>query len=237
MSDKLKKSMDDLGGYIKKAQEENKKLSGYNTILTVALVVVIVIFLFVIYSNLKSNFSGENVMAAVNEYSPKIMPEVSSAMVQVVTEVSPTYSKILQEKAVNHMPILAETADAELVKLSENISKNAKDTLTQTMKNVIDGQKKNIQEGIEGIKEEQIDEGLKGLEEELGDAFMEVGTHIIDNSLNEFVSLKKTVDSFQDKSLPDDGMELSILFLHNLILLADEEMMTNLKGINKEGGK
>jgi len=233
---KIEKSMGELSEHISKAQVQNKQLANYNTYLTIAIVAVVIIFLYGIYSSIKGNFTGEKVMTAMGEYGPQILPEVSDAVVEIVTQVSPTYSAMFQKKAIESMPTLATTADKELVTLSDNISKKATETLRQSLINVVEAQKKIIKEGFPGIEDAKIEEGLKSLEQDLEKDFMEVCEYIINNSIDEFVSLKKTVDSFEDKSLPDDELDLSVLFLHNLIQLADQEMMTKFEE-TKKGGK
>ena len=234
--EKMLKSMDELSQYIKTAQGQNKQLAAYNTILTIAIVGIVVLFLTIFYFTITQNFTQPKLTAALEEYGPQIIPKVSDTFVEIVTKVSPKYSDLFQKKAVENMPLIAATSDAELIKLSENISSRAKSRLEESMINVIEAQKKTIKEGFEGVEDAQIEEELKTMESDMEKDFMEIGSDIIENSIDEFVSLKATVDTFEDKSLPDDKLDLSVLFLHNLIQLADQEMMEKFKETRK-GGK
>jgi len=46
---KIEKSMGELSEHISKAQVQNKQLANYNTYLTIAIVAVVIIFLYGIY--------------------------------------------------------------------------------------------------------------------------------------------------------------------------------------------
>jgi len=235
--DKIKGSMTELQSYIKKAQEQKSQLAMYNSILTVAIVLTLLIFIYASYATVTSNFSADKVVKALGEYSPKILPEISSTMTEVMTSVAPKYSGLIQEKAVLNMPRIADATDKELITLSDNISKRATERINKTLINVIETQKQTIAKGFNGVEQQKLDETMVQMENDLSQDFTEVCTFMIDKTINEFISLKKTIDSFQDKSLTNDKTELSILMLHNLILLTDHEMMENLKTLSKKGGK
>jgi hypothetical protein len=194
------------------------------------IVVVFLAFILFFYSTLKNNFTGERFLASLQKEAPEVLPVVSEHVSFVLADIGPTYQEQAVQKFEEAIPEWSVVMEQEMSKFSEVSSEEAQKQLKTALLGAIEKQDAPLRQAFPGLKDEDVKTLVKELETDLANDTTDVVNYVVENSINQIIGIKKTVDGFDTKGLPDDRGKLSKLAMHYILLILDQEVM-------EEGGQ
>jgi len=222
---KMKKSSENFTRFVKEQREKNKKTSQISLILTIVIVVVFVLFVWAIYGTISANLTSEKFLASFKKHGPDVLPPVTEKIAEVVTDVYPVYYELGVQKTVEALPEWSMIVEKELVKFSEETQEKATNQLKLALMGAIKKQNAPLRQAFTKLTDEDANVLIEGLQTDLASDMTDIMVHIEQRTFGQLLNLKKTLDGFDTGGLPDDEGQLSKLFIHNMLLLLDKEVM------------
>ncbi|MBF0530198.1 MAG: hypothetical protein HQK55_13190 [Deltaproteobacteria bacterium] len=216
------KSLEDL---VEASQVRQSKLRWISRGLTVAIVVVLGIYIFMIYSTLNNNLSSEKFNQSIQTHTAEMIPVITDASMEVIVGASPKYLELANKKLENIMPSLLVSLEKQADIFISNMSVfGQKESHARLMK-ILNQVALEMKKQFPDLTDEQLVWFVEESEDDLKEAFAQVAEHILDQTLPEIMEMKYLSESMVDRNLPKDEMELVRLFLHKLLLQVDKEIL------------
>ena len=232
---KMKSTTDSLDRFMKEQTEKNKKSALISLILTLAIVVVYLGFIFTTISTLKSNLAPEKFEASLKKHAPDVLPVVSEKFAEVVTDIYPVYYELAVQRTVQALPEWTTIIEDEMSKFTEQTEQQANLQLKKALEGAIKHSDKPLRQAFPKLSDQDVKQLMDDLQNDLSSDMVDVVKYIEDHSFKDILELKKTLDGFDTGGLPDDEGQLSKLFIHYTLLMVDLEVMEG--GSKIERGK
>jgi len=226
----IKVSGESFGKFLDEQRQKNQQYNRISNLLSVMIVVVFVAFILFFYTTIKNNFTGERFLASIQKEAPDLLPKVSEHVSFVLADVGPTYQEQAVQKFEEAIPEWSVVLEQEMTKFSEVSTEEAQKQLKTALTGAIEKQNGPLRQAFPGLKDEDCKALISELEKELAADTTDVINYVVENSITQILTLKKTIDSFDTKGLPDDRGKLSKLAMHYILLILDQEVM-------EEGGQ
>ncbi len=221
----LKNTTEDFKKFLKEQSEKNKKYAMISNILTIAVVIVILLYLFALWSTVKNNFQSDKVATSLQKHAPDLVEPVSESVVKIMTNIYPVYSRETTKRLVKIMPKLSMQADEEMTKFTEETRKQIAEQIRTALTKSIEHEQGPLRKAFPNLKDSEAKQLTSEMSQALEQDLLDISHHIANNTFDQLIDLKKVVDSFDVKGLPDNEQELSRLFIHYFLLLLDAEVM------------
>ncbi|MCE1245730.1 MAG: hypothetical protein LWY06_03705 [Firmicutes bacterium] len=226
----IKASGESFGKFLDEQREKNQQYNRINNLLTYLIVIVFAAFILFFYMTIKNNFTGERFLASIQKEAPDVLPKVSEHVSFVLADVGPTYQELAVQKFEEAIPEWSTVMEQEMAKFSDMSTEEAQKQLKTALTGAIEKQNGPLRQAFPGLKDEDCKTLIKEMEDELAGDTTDVINYVVENSINQIVTIKKTIDSFDTKGLPDDRGKLSKMAMHNILMILDQEVM-------EEGGQ
>jgi len=208
---------------VAEVQAARKKFKPVNLVLTLAIVLVFVIFGLLYYSTVKQNFTEKKLLESLRENAREISPELSDHAAEVIADAGPEYSRLAQERLPVVMPKWVTSGKEELKKVSDNIGKIAETEVQDALYASI--RKSKIKEALPELTDSQIENLRMKLEKRIRADMQNITGHILKRTEKEIFKISNTLDNFDLTGLPNDEDGLSRLIAHDLLMLLDKQIM------------
>jgi hypothetical protein len=216
-----KKATAELRVYLAEQAEITRKNTTLSNWLSVVILLVVLVFVFQVYHSLSNNLKVDNFRASLQKHSPAI----SKVLVEVATRVYPTYVDLAKTKVAEVAPRWAELITQETDALGKNLNQTAHKRMETALMNVFSKPTSGVKKSMSDISPEDMQAAIQKMDEDLKDDFVLISDRMVDRSMGSITALNKTLDKFDTSGLPNDEIKLSKLFVHDLLMSLDKELM------------
>jgi hypothetical protein len=129
------------------------------------------------------------------------------------------------EKAETNLPVMTSVFEKEARQVTDNVAAFAAAEFESRLNRVVEKMAAQVREEYPDLTDEQLERFVAETEKQFHDLFMEASQHILDQSLPHIAEMKSLSEELVHDQLPASDMELYQLFIHNLLMLLDIEIM------------
>lgn len=216
------KDLAEIEQVAREARAVHKKFKLVSWLLTLAIVVVFLIFGLLSYGAVKENFTEEKLLKSLRQHAEELSPDMSRHAASLVSEVGPVYGELGREKLKQVMPKWTELANKELTRIGETLGKTAEKEMDEAITASIE--KSGLKEVLPDLTDEQIERLKQNLEKRIRQDIGEICQHMLDRTSKEIIEIGETLDTFDLSGLPDDEDALSRIIIHDLLMLLDKQI-------------
>jgi flagellar biogenesis protein FliO len=218
-------SIEDLKKIIIEKKQAITKDQKVNNYLTFAIILVLLIFIFLMYKKMESNFTSDKILKSVETAAPQVLPAASEKLVEVATDVYPVYYQTFTKESIEALPAIAMKIDSELAIMTKELTDKTKEEVSGVLQRILEKQDANFKTAYPDLTEEDLKTLNEKITKDIQIDFEEISMHLMTNSLKQVGELKKTAEKFITPDLPNNEAKLSKLFVHYMLQLIDQEIM------------
>ena len=179
----LQENLVDLESRIQKSQGKLKQLRLWNQLTTLAILLVFLVFIFLFYSVVKNNFSGERFSKSIKENTVDLAPTITNATLEVLKDAQPVYLEETRKKVEELMPEFMVALERETDIFIQEMSVYGDKEIRKRLMNILESVAEKFKEEYPDLTDEQLEKFIAETEDELRSTLMEVSEHILDQSL------------------------------------------------------
>jgi len=190
-----------------------------------------IVFLFLLYigafaKHIHDNFSEQAFRKGIESHMGDMTNLATDLSLDVVKQIGPTYLKQIDKKSKTFVPKLIVNFEQESAALVTSLSKFAQDEYDKRLNRILLSQEKAFKKAYPEITDEELAQFLKDTEKDIEELLTVVSKEIVDNASPAIGEMKAIAEYLTDgKEFPDEDFELIRLFLHNLLMIMDKEIM------------
>ena len=221
----LQDNLNDLEDLIRKSQEKQHQLRRWNQFTTLGILAVFLIFIFLFYSVIKSNFSADRFSKSIKENTVDLAPTITNASLEVLKEVQPVYVEEARIKAEEMMPEFMVALESETNIFIQEMSVYGDTEIRARLMAILENVAARFKAEYPDLTDEQLAQFVSETEDELLTTMVAISEHILDQSLPDIMEMKYLVEESARQHPEMVEEELYRLFLHKLLMLFDMELM------------
>ena len=223
--EKVESALEGLTRQLKEGRLGHERLRWFNRGVTLAVLLVFVLYMFLFYDLFTTNLSAENFSRSFESSMGQMAPLITDASLEVLTQVSPVYLELTGKKVDAMLPVYMAHLEKQTDVFVMNMSKFAETEFQNLLERIVTKVADDFRKKYPDLTDEEIHRFVNETEDELTNLFADLSNHILDRSIPPVMEMKLLTEKLLDKDMPQDEMELYRLFLHKLLLLLDHELM------------
>jgi len=190
-----------------------------------------ILFLFIIYigafaMHINKNFSKESFQKHIQAKMGDVTDLATDLSLEVVKKVTPVYIKEIDKKSRTFVPQLLVDFEHQSTIFFDNMSRFADTEVEKRFHSILASQEKAFKSIYPDLTDKELKKILKETEADLDEMMTLTAKEIVDKFAPQIGDMKAIAERLTDsKKIPDEDYELIRLFLHNLLLLMDKEIM------------
>jgi len=221
----IKSRLEEVGDYLHKSKERQRRLRWWSYGVTVAIVIVFVIYAAAFYKMIARNLSAENFTNSIQSHMADIVPVLINSSQEVMTQVAPVYVEAARKKAASMEPEFRKRLKKHTDIFVSNMATFAQNEFRTRLNRIVSQQVEEFHKAYPDLTDRQIEQFINETEGDLNKLFLELSEHIVNESYPHITELKHLAETLSDRHRHINDFELHRLFLHKLLLLLDYEIM------------
>jgi len=218
----LDASIEQLNNIIEETNSFAHKARTASLLLYLAMLVVVLIFGWRFYSTISKNITKEKFLASAEIRVKELQPAVVKSFRTVYDKVLPVYTAQAKKALAETVPQLKELSEKELNAMLDKVNGEI-DVLTKEIMSTKDSLLKSL---YVNLTLPEFDAAKVINEQEWANEFNEVTKAVIEPFTADWNALRATIKKFDNPSLPNEEGELYRQMASCLLLLLNEEIMT-----------
>jgi hypothetical protein len=219
----IKSKLEEVGGYLHKSKERQRRLRWWSHGVTVAIVIVFAIYAAAFYRMIGRNLSAENFTKSIQSHMADIAPVLITSSREVMTQVAPVYLEAARKKMGSMELEFRKSLKKHTDIFISNMATFAQGEFRTRLNRIVNQQAEEFRKAYPDLTDRQIEQFINETEGDLNNLFLELSEHIINESYPHITELKHLAKTLSDRHIY--SFELHRLFLHKLLLLLDYEIM------------
>lgn len=221
----VKLKLEEVGDYLHKSKERQRRLRWWSHGVTVAIVIVFAIYAAAFYRMIGRNLSAENFNKSIQSHMADIAPVLINSSWEVMTQSAPVYLEAARKKADSMEPEFRKSLKKHTDIFVSNMAKFAQSEFKSRLNRIVNQQAEAFRKAYPDLTDRQIEQFINETEGDLNNLFLGLSEHIVSESYPHITELKHLAETLSDRYRHLYGFELHRLFLHSLLLLLDYEIM------------
>lgn len=221
----IKSKLEEVGDYLHKSKERQRRLRWWSHGVTVAIVIVFAIYAAAFYKMIGRNLSAENFTKSIQSHMADIAPVLITSSREVMTQVAPVYLEAARKKMDSMEPEFRKSLKKHTDIFVSNMATFAQSEFRTRLNKIVNQQAEEFRKAYPDLTDRQIEQFINETERDLNNLFLELSEHIVNESYPHITELKHLAETLSDRHRHIYGFELHRLFLHKLLLLLDYEIM------------
>ncbi|MEW5723469.1 MAG: hypothetical protein AB1896_10205 [Thermodesulfobacteriota bacterium] len=221
----LQSTLTEIVGRLRQSQGKQHKFRWWNRLATIAVLAVFILYIILFYRMFSVNLSSEKFQAGFQAAMGQLAPVITDASLEVLTEVSPVYVDLATKKAEEIMPTIMSSLEKQSDVFITNMSRFAQENFQARLDRLVKKVADEFRRQYPDLTDEQIERFIHESERDFSDLFLETAQELMDDTRPQIMEMKYLAESMTEGHHPRETMELYALFLHNLLLLLDREIM------------
>ena len=221
----IKSKLEEVGDYLHKSKERQRRLRWWSHGVTVAIVIVFAIYAAAFYKMIGRNLSAENFTKSIQSHMADIAPVLITSSWEVMTQIAPVYLEAARKKMGAMEPEFRKSLKKHTDIFVSNMATFAQSEFKSRLNKIVNQQAEEFRKAYPDLTDRQIEQFINETEGDLNNLFLELSEHILNESYPHIMELKHLAETLSDRHRHIDGFELHRLFLHKLLLLLDYEIM------------
>ena len=221
----IKSKLAEVGDYLHKSKERQRRLRWWSHGVTVAIVIVFAIYTAAFYKMIARNLSAENFTKSIQSHMADIAPILITSSWEVMTQIAPVYLQAARKKVDSMEPEFRKSLKKHTDIFVSNIATFAQSEFKTRLNKIVNQQAEEFRKAYPDLTDRQIEQFINETERDLDILFLELSEHIVNESYPHIAELKQLAETLSDRHRHTYDHELYRLFLHKLLLLLDYEVM------------
>ena len=219
-------SVAEITQYLKQSQEKQKKYRWWNRAATIALAVILIIYIFLFYGMFSNNLAAEKFNENIQKTMITMGPSITDATIEVIAGVSPLYLELARKKADDIAPAFVGSLEEQTNLFVGNMAAYAQQDLHAALLDVAEKVAGEFRRQYPDLTDQQIEQFINDTDREIQALFVQITEQIFADTMPQITEMKHLAESMgEKKDLPTEPMEMYRLLLHKLLILLDQAIM------------